>query len=91
MLLNSIFNKQAQKMLWSELVHMYKRVRNISATTRSHKISFGIFYGEKTKIIGSFLEFGRIGYITKRDKFMKKMIDKTFKASMVVYPENHTR
>ena len=51
MLLNSIFNKPAQKMLWSELVHMYKRVRNISATTRSHKISFGIFYGEKTKII----------------------------------------
>ena len=46
---------------------------------------------KKNKIIGSFLEFGRIGNVTKQDKFRKKMTNKTFKAIMVVYSENHTR
>ena len=46
---------------------------------------------KKTKIIGSFSEFGRIGYVTKQDKFKKKMIDKTSKEIMVEYAENNTR
>ena len=45
----------------------------------------------KPKIIGSFLEFGFIGYTTKRDKFKKKIMVKTFKAIKVGYTENHTR
>ena len=61
------------------------------ATTGSTTIPFELFYGEKPKIIGSLLEFGRIGCVTKRDKFKKKMTDKTFKAIMLVYANNHTR
>ena len=38
-----------------------------------------------------FSEFGRIVYVTKWDKFKKKITDKTFKAIMVGYANNHTR
>ena len=38
-----------------------------------------------------FLESGLIGYVTKQDKYKNKMTDKTFKAIMVGYADNHTR
>ena len=47
--------------------------------------------GGKPNIIGSFSDFGRIGYVTKRDKFKKQMTDKQFKAIIVGYANNHTR
>ena len=52
---------------------------------------FDNFYGEKPKIIGSLSDFGHIVYVTKWDKFRKKMKDKTFKAIMVGYANNCTR
>ena len=91
MLLKAKINDTAQKILWEESVHTCKLVRNSMATTCSTTRPFRNFYGEKNKIIGSFLEFGRIGNVTKQDKFRKKMTNKTFKAIMVVYSENHTR
>ena len=52
---------------------------------------FETLYGEKPKIVGLFLEFGRIGYVTKRDKFRKQMTVKTFKSIAVGYVDNNTR
>ena len=46
------------------------------ATTSSTTSPFENFYGEKLNIIGSFLEFGGITYITKGDKFRKQMKEK---------------
>ena len=61
------------------------------ATMGSTTSPFESFYGENPKIIGSFSEFGRIRYVTKRDKFKKQITDKSFKAIMVGYTDNHTR
>ena len=61
------------------------------ATTGSTKSPFEKFYGDKPKIIGSFSYSGCIAYVTKSDKIMKLITDKTYKASMVGYAENHTR
>ena len=61
------------------------------ANTGSTAIPFKNFYGEKPKIIGSLSQFGRIAYVTKRDKFNKKITDKTFKANMVGYACNNNR
>ena len=61
------------------------------ASEDSTTSSFETFYGEKPKIIGSFSEFGRIGYVTKREKFNNQMMEKTFKSIMVGNAENHTR
>ena len=43
------------------------------ATTGSTTSPFEIVDGEKTKIIGSFSEFGRIAYATKRESIKKQM------------------
>ena len=57
----------------------------------STKVIFVKLYGEKPMIICLSSEFGRIGYVTKQQKFMKKMIDKTFKVIMVGNENNNTR
>ena len=50
-----------------------------------------VTYTIRPKIIDSFSYFGRIIYVTKREKFKKQMTNKTFKAIMVGYANNHTR
>ena len=65
MLLNAILNDTYQKMLCTEAIHTCKRARNIMDNTGSTTSPFENFYEEKPKIIGLFLDFGRIGYITK--------------------------
>ena len=70
-ILNEKLNDIAQKMLWSEAVHMCKRVRNNMATTSSTNIPFEIFYGEQPKIVGFFSEFRRIAYLIKRGQIKR--------------------
>ena len=55
------------------------------------KITSENLYVEKTKITGSLSYFGRIAYVTKREKIKKQIMDKTYKVTMVGYAENHTR
>ena len=76
MLLNVKLNDTAKKMLWTEAVHMQKSVRNSMDNIGSTTSPFENFYGEKPKIIGLFLEFGCIGYVTKQEKFKKKTTEK---------------
>ena len=90
MLLNAKLNDTYQKIMWEEAVHTCDRVRISMANTGSTTSPFKKIYGEKPEIIGSFSEFGRIGYVTKQDKFNKQMTEKTFKAIMVGYADNHT-
>ena len=59
--------------------------------TGSTKILFGIFYGEKPKIINLFSEFGRIVYVTKKENMKIQKKDKTYKAILVGFTENHRR
>ena len=61
------------------------------ATTVSTKSPFEILYGEKLNIIGSFSEFGRIAYVTKKENVKKYINYKTYKAIMVVYADNRAR
>ena len=67
MMLNVKLNDTAQKIPRAEYVHVCKRVRNSMATTDSTTSLFRISQGENPKIIGLFLEFGCIGYVTKRE------------------------
>ena len=85
MLLNAKINDTAQKMMWVDAVHAWERVRNSMANTGSTTSPFEMFYGEKPKIIVLFLEFVHIDYITKYDKFKKKVTEKTLKEIMVGY------
>ena len=63
----------------------YKTVCPILTAIKSHLR----FYGENPKIIGLFSEFGRIAYVTKRKIIREQIKDKTLKAIIVGYAENH--
>ena len=91
MMLNAKLNDTYQRMRWAEAVYAHKLVINSMATTGSTKSPFEKFYGEKMKNIDLLLEFGRAGFVTKRQNVKKQMTDKTFKTIMVGYEENHTR
>ena len=91
MLINSKLNDKSQKMMWAEAVHTFQLIRNNIDNTGSIKRTFINLYKKKPKIIGLFSYFGRIVFVTKQDKFKKQMTDKTFKAIMVGYANNHTR
>ena len=90
-MLNAKINDTSQKMLLAEAFHSCERVRNNMDTRGSTTIPLENFYGENTKIMGLFSDFGHIGYITKQEKFKKQMTDKQIKAIMVGYDKNHTR
>ena len=81
MLLTTKLNDTAHKMMWSEAVHTCNHMQKSMATTGSTNIPFEILYGEKPKIIGSFSDFGRIGYVTKRENFKKQMTEKHLRQS----------
>ena len=91
MFFNSKLNDTARNILWAKEVHMCEHVRNSMATTSSTKIPFGIFYGEKSKINGSFSEFGCIEYVPKRENIKGEMKDKMYKEIMVGYTKNYIR
>ena len=61
------------------------------ANTGSTRSPFKHFHVGKPKTIGLFLELGRIGFVAKQEKFKKQITDKTSKAIIVVYSNNHTR
>ena len=63
----------------------YKTVCPILTAIKSHLR----FYGENPKIIGLFSEFGRIAYVTMRKIIREQIKDKTLKAIIVGYAENH--
>ena len=85
MLLNAILNDTYQKMLCTEAIHTCKRARNIMDNTGSTTSPLKNINRKKLKIIGLFLEFGRIGYVTKQEKFKKQITGNKFKAIMVEY------
>ena len=59
--------------------------------TGSTNSPFQIFYEDKPNIIGLLSGFGRISYVTKREKIKKLITDKTYESIMVGCADNHTR
>ena len=89
MILDAKLNDAAHKMLWSEAVHTCERVQNSVATNNSQESRL-VFYGENSNKISSFSDFGCSVCVTNRVKSKGQIKDKTFKAIMVRYVENHT-
>ena len=79
--LKANLNDTAQKILREEALHTCEHIRNSMSTMGSTIRPFENFYGENPKIIGSLLEFGRIGYVTKWDKFKKQILEKHLRRS----------
>ena len=65
-LFNAKLNGTATNIMQAEARHTCELMQNSAATKFSLNIPLEIFYGEKPRTIGSFSQFGRILYNTKR-------------------------
>ena len=60
------------------------------ATSRSVKSANEFFYGKKPSFLYHMVEFGRVGYVTKREKISGKLEDRAVKCVFVGYGRNHS-
>ena len=84
------FNEETRKKLWAETISYTETVRNSMATSRSVKSANELFYGEKPSFLYHMVEFGRVGYVTKREKISGKFEDRAIKCVFVGYGRNHS-
>ena len=86
----SNFNESMRKLLWAEAVYYTEQVRNAMSTSTS-KVSADVkFWGKHPNFLKKMVEFGRIAYVTKRDKMIGKLDQRGVKMIMVGYAEGHS-
>ena len=78
------------KKLWAEAVTYMEITRNSMSTTKNKESANKLFYGKNPSFLRNMVEFGRVGYVTKRDKLKGKMEDRAIKCIMVGYGKNHS-
>ena len=77
-------SEENRKKLWAEAVNCTEDARNSLATTSNSKSANELFYGKKPSFVRFMVEFGRIGYVTRRDVKMKgKLAERAIKCIMV--------
>ena len=85
------FTEETRRKLWAEAVNYAEDVRNSMATTGSRISANELFFGKKPSFLKNLVEFGRIGYVTRRDvKIKGKLMERAIKCVMVGYARNHT-
>ena len=80
----------AKKKLWAEAVSYMETTRNSMSTTKNKESANKLFYGKHPSFLSNMVEFGRVGYVTKRDKMKGKIEDRAIKCVMVGYGRNHS-
>ena len=81
---------EARELLWPEAVDCMNDLENITCTTLHDKCADELFTGKPPKIYPYLVEWGRIGFVTIRQKFKSKWKEHSFKAAMVGYAKNHS-
>ena len=84
------FNAETRKKLWAEAINYTEAVHNSMATSRSVKGANELFYGKKASFQNHMVEFGRVGYVTKREKILGRLEDHAVKCVFVGYGKNHS-
>ena len=83
--------EEYRKKLWAEAVNCTEDVRNSMATSGNTKSPNKLFFGKKPSFLKYLVEFGRIGYVTRRDTKIKgKLAERAIKCIMVGYARNHS-
>ena len=86
------FTQGAKNMLWPYGVSVLEKIHNMSVTSANQegKTPDELFGVNSPDIAYSLIEFGRIGYVTIRDKIRGKMKPRSHKCIMVGYADNHS-
>ena len=83
-------NEDARKKLWAEAVRYTEDVRCSMATSRNSTSSNELFSGKKPQFLQYMKEFGRVGYVTKREKILNKFEERAIKCIFVGYSTTHS-
>ena len=92
MMIQSRLNKAICNKLWPMGIKMLERITNMSPNSQNpgRKTPNEYFPDEEEKLYKHLKEFGRIGFVTIRDKIKGKMKSRSKRCVMVGYAENHT-
>jgi Reverse transcriptase (RNA-dependent DNA polymerase)/Zinc knuckle len=91
MMIHAGWTKEMQGLLWAEATKTAAVLGNNLPNTRNHVPPDELFYGTKSDIYKSAIEFGRVGYVTNRATMKGKFKEKSSKMVFVGYAENHAR
>ena len=86
----SNFTEKTRKALWAEAINYTEQVRNAMSTSNSKESADFKFFGKSPNFLSHMVEFGRIGYVTKREKILGKLEERSTKMIMVGYATNHS-
>ena len=82
--------KEPQNLLRCDTISTASKLGDILVREGKIKSAFEEFYGHPSPLIPYLIEFGRIGYVTRREQIQKKWTEKAIKCIMVGYAEDHT-
>ena len=90
MLISAHLTKKTAEILWAEAVSTSEKLKNCRVNTHNRKMSpYELFHGKSPKILKGLIQFGRVGYVTIRDKFKSKFSPKSKRCLMVGYADDH--
>ena len=90
MLTSAHLTKKTADILWAEVVSTSEKLKNCRVNTHNRETSpYELFHGNTPKILKGLIQFGRVGYVTIRDKFKTKFSPKSKRCLMVGYAEDH--
>ena len=89
-MISADLTKKIQNVLWCEAVNCANDLENISANGVRENFPGVIMTGQLSKLFPMLQPFGRIGYVTIRQKFKAVWKQKSVKHIMVGYAKNHT-
>ena len=72
MMIDARLTKAAQGQLWSEAMDAATSLANITASSTHETTAYKMFYNKKPTVYADLQPFGRIGYVTKRNKIENK-------------------
>ena len=78
------------KLLWAEAMSCASNIGNILANSRTKKAPITVWDGSTPSLYPHMVQWGRVGYVTIRSKFRKKMTSKSYKGVMMGYAANHS-
>ena len=83
------FNEDGIKKLWAESVKYANDLHNITLNTKHDMPPSEMLTGKKSKKLHMAMQFGRVGYVTIRQKIKSKWMERSFTAVHVGFADNH--
>jgi hypothetical protein len=83
MMVDARLEENWQVALWGEAIQHATLLTNCFISQGETQSPFQLFYGQDPQVLGTLVEWGRVGYVTNREKMQAKLENKANKMVMV--------